>query len=321
MRIVIKMIAFGPVPSRRLGRSLGINNIPPKVCSYSCAYCQVGRTTQTEVERRPFYQPEEILKEVKEKLETAANMRKAVDYITFVPDGEPSLDVNLGQEMDLLKPLGIKVAVISNASLIWDEGVRKELSKADWVSLKVDAVDELAWRRINRPHSTLKLDSILGGILDFYRSYKGVLATETMLARDVNDSERSLEMIADFLAQVHPAKAYISVPTRPPAENWVMPPSEESINRAYQIFSRKMERVELLVGYEGDIFDFTGDVERDLLSITAVHPMRKEAVDKFLEQAGKSWDVIQRLIDAGQLVENEYGGNRFYLRRPEIMPP
>jgi wyosine [tRNA(Phe)-imidazoG37] synthetase (radical SAM superfamily) len=100
----------------------------------------------------------------------------------------------------------------------------------------------------------------------------------------------------------------------------VLPPSEESINRAYQIFSREMGQVELLVGYEGNIFDFAGDVERDLLSITAVHPMRKEAVDKFLEQAGKSWDVIQRLIDAGQLVETEYGGNRFYLRRPEIMP-
>ena len=320
MRIVIKMIAFGPVPSRRLGRSLGINNIPPKICSYSCAYCQVGRTTQMEVERRPFYRPEEILDEVREKVENSGSMGKAIDFLTFVPDGEPTLDVNLGREIEMLKPLGIKVAVISNASLIWDEGVREELSKADWVSLKVDTVEELAWRRINRPHRALRLESILEGILDFSRSYKGVLATETMLVRDVNDGERSLEMIADFLAQVRPAKAYISVPTRPPAENWVLPPSEESINRAYQIFSRKMGQVELLVGYEGDIFDFTGDVERDLLSITAVHPMRKEAVEKFLEQAGKSWDVIQRLIDAGQLVETEYGGNRFYLRRPEIMP-
>ena len=144
-----------------------------------------------------------------------------------------------------------------------------------------------------------------------------MLATETMVVRDVNDCERSLEMIADFLAQVRPVKAYISVPTRPPAENWVLPPSEESINRAYQIFSRKLDHVELLVGYEGDIFDFTGDVERDLLSITAVHPMRKEAVEKFLEQAGKSWGVIQRLIDAGQLVETEYKGDKYYLRRAE----
>ena len=275
---------------------------------------------QMEVERRQFYRLEEILDEVREKVENSRELGQAIDFLTFVPDGEPTLDVNLGQEIEMLKPLGIRIAVISNASLIWDGGVREELSKADWVSLKVDAVEERAWRRINRPHRTLRLEAILEGILDFSRSYKGVLATETMLVRDVNDGERSLEMIADFLAQVRPAKAYISVPTRPPAENWVMPPSEESINRAYQIFSRKLEQVELLLGYEGDRFDFTSDVEQDLLGITAVHPMREEAVRKFLEQAGRSWDVIRRMIDAGQLVETEYGGKKFYLRRPVITP-
>ena len=144
MRTVIKMITFGPVPSRRLGRSLGINNIPPKVCSYSCAYCQVGRTTQMEVERRPFYRPEEILDEVREKVENSWEQGKAIDYLTFVPDGEPTLDINLGREIEILKPLGIKVAVISNASLIWNEGVREVLSKADWVSLKVEPLRSLS---------------------------------------------------------------------------------------------------------------------------------------------------------------------------------
>jgi wyosine [tRNA(Phe)-imidazoG37] synthetase (radical SAM superfamily) len=313
------MKAFGPVPSRRLGRSLGINNIPPKVCTYFCAYCQVGRTLQKEVERHQFYRPAEILDEVRKKVKNSRELGQAIDFLTFVPDGEPTLDVNFGQEIEMLKPLGIRIAAISNSSLIWDGGVREELGKADWVSLKVDATLKTAWRRINRPHCALKLESILEGILDFSRSYKGVLATETMLVRDVNDGERSLEMIADFLAQVRPAKVYISVPTRPPAEEWVMPPSEESINLAYQIFSRKLEQVELLLGYEGDIFDFTSDVEQDLLGITAVHPMREEAVRKFLEQAGRSWDVIQRMIDASQLVETEYDGKKFYLRRPVIM--
>jgi len=314
------MIAFGPVPSRRLGRSLGINNIPPKVCTYSCAYCQVGKTLRMEIVRCPFYLPEDIVDEVRKKIEISGELGQAIDYLTFVPDGEPTLDINLGQEIDMLKPLGIRIAVITNASLIWNGVVKEELSKADWVSLKVDAAEETAWRRINRPHRTLKLKSILEGILDFSRSYKGVLATETMLVRDVNDGKKSLEMTADFLAQVRPAKAYISVPTRPPAEDWVLPPSEESINRAYQIFSSKLEQVELLVGYEGNLFDFTGDVERDLMSITAVHPMREEAVKKFLEQTGRSWDVVQRMIDAGQLVQTEYGGNRFYLRLPVITP-
>jgi wyosine [tRNA(Phe)-imidazoG37] synthetase (radical SAM superfamily) len=273
-----------------------------------------------EIVRCPFYLPEDIVDEVRKKIEISGELGQAIDYLTFVPDGEPTLDINLGQEIDMLKPLGIRIAVITNASLIWNGVVKEELSKADWVSLKVDAAEETAWRRINRPHRTLKLKSILEGILDFSRSYKGVLATETMLVRDVNDGKKSLEMTADFLAQVRPAKAYISVPTRPPAEDWVLPPSEESINRAYQIFSSKLEQVELLVGYEGNLFDFTGDVERDLMSITAVHPMREEAVKKFLEQTGRSWDVVQRMIDAGQLVQTEYGGNRFYLRLPVITP-
>ena len=145
------MIAFGPVPSRRLGRSLGINNIPAKICTYSCAYCQVGRTVQMQVERRPYYSPQEIYDEVKEKVERSKSQGLAIDYLTFVPDGEPTLDINLGREIDMLRSLGIRIAVISNASLIWDERVREELSKADWVSVKVDAVEEQIWRHMDRP--------------------------------------------------------------------------------------------------------------------------------------------------------------------------
>jgi wyosine [tRNA(Phe)-imidazoG37] synthetase (radical SAM superfamily) len=271
-----------------------------------------------EVERRSFYQPVEILAAAKEKVEKSRELGQTIDYLTFVPDGEPTLDINLGQEIEVLKRLGIRIAVISNASLIWDKKVRDDLSKADWVSLKVDAVKEMAWRRINRPHRVLKLQDILQGTLSFSRNYKGVLTTETMLVRDVNDDKGALETTADFLAQVHPAKAYISVPTRPPAEEWASPPQEESLNRAYQILNTRLERVELLVGYEGDVFDFTGDMERDLLSIMAVHPMREEAVKKFLEHAGSGWEIIQSMIDAGLLIETEYDGKKFYLRRPEL---
>lgn len=311
------MIAFGPVPSRRLGRSLGINNIPPKVCTYSCAYCQVGRTMQMEVERRPFYPPEEISDEIRKRVKKSGELGQAIDYLTFVPDGEPTLDLNLGREIDMLKPLGIRIAVITNATLIWDGGVRKELSKADWVSLKVDALEETAWRKINHPHRSLKLESILRGIRDFSRIYKGELATETMLQRGVNDGEEALELIADFLAEAKPAKAFLAVPTRPPAEKWASAPTAESINRAYQIFCARLKRVELLVGYEGDYFCFMGDVEQDLLAIASVHPMRESAVKKFLEQAEERWGVVQRLIDRGLLVETEYKGNKFYLPRPK----
>jgi wyosine [tRNA(Phe)-imidazoG37] synthetase (radical SAM superfamily) len=119
------MLTFGPVPSRRLGRSLGINNIPPKSCTYSCVYCQVGPTPRTEVLPRAFYAPTQIVQEVKAHLARLRERGERVDYLTFVPDGEPTLDSRLGETIDRLRPLGIPIAVISNGSLLSREDVRE----------------------------------------------------------------------------------------------------------------------------------------------------------------------------------------------------
>lgn len=310
-------IAFGPVPSRRLGRSLGINNIPAKICTYSCAYCQVGRTVQMAVERRPYYSPQEIFDEVREKVDGLQSQGSAVDYLTFVPDGEPTLDINLGRAIDMLKSLGIRIAVISNASLLWDEGVRRDLAVADWVSIKVDTVDDRVWRRMDRPHRALRHEAILQGIQDFSKEFKGTLASESMLLSGINDDERSILATAQFLEGIDPETAYISVPIRPPPERWVEMPSAESMNLACQIFSSRLRRVELLAGYEGDSFDSTDDPEKGLLAIAAVHPMREEAALKFLQQGRAGLDVLQRLIAQGELIKTEYQGHIFYLRRPE----
>jgi len=147
----LTMLVFGPVPSRRLGRSLGINNIPPKHCSYSCLYCQVGSTKATEMRPGHFYKPESIYQAVCQHLDKLKATNETVDSLTFVPDGEPTLDAGLGKSIELLRGLNIKIAVISNASLIWQHEVREILKMADWVSLKVDSVDASIWRTINRP--------------------------------------------------------------------------------------------------------------------------------------------------------------------------
>jgi len=307
--------AFGPVPSRRLGRSLGINNISPKACSYSCVYCQLGRTGRMEIERQRFYDPEEIAQEVERRVAELRERGEQVDYLTFVPDGEPTLDLNLGREIEPLKELGIPIAVITNASLLWREDVRRDLLKADWVSLKFDAVRESIWRRVNRPHGRLSLEKIQAGIHEFTGDFKGRLVTETMLVEGLNDGPEELERIAGSLAQIRPTRAYIAVPTRPPAESWVCPPDEEKINQAYHIFSERLEDVEYLIGYEGDAFASTGDIVQDLLSITAVHPLRREAVEELLQRADADWETVRRLIAEGELIELEYGGHKFYLRK------
>jgi wyosine [tRNA(Phe)-imidazoG37] synthetase (radical SAM superfamily) len=308
-------VAYGPVPSRRLGQSLGINNIPPKICSYSCIYCQLGRTGRMCVSRQTFYEPQELVKRVREKVESARKIGESIDYLTFVPDGEPTLDINLGREIELLKSLGIKIAVITNASLISRTEVRQDLIRANWVSVKVDSTREDLWRKIDRPQSTLGLRAILDGMLDFSSNYHGDLATETMLVRDINDDDRHFVEVADFVAQLKPAKAYLSIPTRPPAEKWVQPPREASINRAYQTFSEKVGNVEYLIGYEGNAFVFTGDIEQDILGITAVHPMREEAVRELLAKARADWSVVDKLMAQRQLVKTEYRGRSFYMRR------
>ena len=280
------MITFGPVPSRRLGRSLGINNIPPKICTYSCVYCQLGRTIKMQVERRPFHDQWEILKTAQDKVKKAREKGESIDYLTFVPDGEPTLDIHLGREIEILRSLGIKIAVITNTSLIWREDVREDLMKADCVSLKIDSMQEGIWRKIDRPYGTLQLDLILDRMIEFAKAYQGEFLTETMLVEGVNDSKVLVSEIAEFLAQLRPTRAYLSIPTRPPAEKWVEGPAEEIIHRAYHILHERIDQVEYLIGYEGNAFASTGNVEEDLLSITSVHPMREEAVSEFLREPG-----------------------------------
>jgi wyosine [tRNA(Phe)-imidazoG37] synthetase (radical SAM superfamily) len=136
-----------------------------------------------------------------------------------------------------------------------------------------------------------------------------------MLVRGLNDQDDQMREVADFLVRLRPDRAYLSIPTRPPAEEWVSAPPEEAINRAYQILSEKVKSVECLIGYEGNAFAFTGDVEDDILSITAVHPMREEAVTALLARAKAGWSVIRKLIAADQLKETEYEGKKFYMRK------
>jgi len=268
-----------------------------------------------QVERENFYKAEEVAQDAKQKVKEAKEKGEPIDYLTFVSDGEPTLDVNLGKEIELLKPLDIKIAIITNASLIWREDVREDLKEADWVSLKVDAVSEEIWHKVNRAHKSLKLKTILEGMLQFASNFNHEITTETMLIQGINDDYEEIEKIADFLAELKPDKAYLAIPVRPPAQKKTKAASEPVINMAYQIFSQKLTNVEYLIGYEGNAFAFTGKVEDDLLSITSVHPMREEAVIEFLKKANANWGVVERLVEGNKLTETEYQGRKFYMRK------
>lgn len=312
------MIAYGPVPSRRLGRSLGINNIPPKACTYACVYCQVGRTIEMVNERREFYTPGNIVNEVRGRVTNVRKAGEEIDFLSFVPDGEPTLDIHLGEEIELLRGLNIRIAVITNGSLMGLPAVREELMAADWISLKVDAVDEDTWRQINRPHRKLDLDSIHQGMIDFRREYTGTLVTETMLVEGVNDSYQHARETAEFLTRLQPSLAYIAVPTRPPAKDGVGSPNSETLLRYFQVFAKQVGSAEFLIGYEGNTFVSAGDPVENLLSITSVHPMREEAVDEFLKRASADWIIVEDLVREGKILQVEYEGHKYYLRTPRV---
>ncbi len=310
------MIVYGPVPSRRLGQSLGINNIPPKICSYSCIYCQIGRTNKMKTVRSEFYRPEDIYSEVALKLEQMQTQKSYADYISFVPDGEPTLDKNLGAEIDLCKNFDIKTAVITNASLMWMDDVKADLMKADWVSIKLDAADEETWLKIDRPHGSLKLRDVLNGIRDFAKVFKGTLVTETMLVEGVNNHLSCIEKIAEQIKEINPQKVYLLVPTRPPAEVSVIRPDSKSIaDAAGYIRSFSGIGVECITGDEQEEgFFFNEEIINDLLSITSVHPVREDIIDGLLLKRNVDKAVITNLISRNMLKEMIYEGKKFYIK-------
>jgi wyosine [tRNA(Phe)-imidazoG37] synthetase (radical SAM superfamily) len=309
------MITFGPVASRRLGNSLGINNIRPKVCTYSCVYCQVGRTLQMEIEPRHFFEPPEIHARTAQRLAALTSQGGVVDCLTFVPDGEPTLDSRMGEAIEQLRVLGIKIGVITNGSLLWRPEVRQAVAKAQWVSVKVDSVDPRCWRRINRPHSRLRLEEILQGIETFARDFSGELATETMLVAGLNDKPDDIRAVADFLAKIQPARAYLAAPIRPPAEKWVRTPDESVMATAHQLFTEKLAQVEYLLGFEQSCAVVGDDLAEELLGITAVHPLREETVSSLLKGRKNGRQILNELLKSKKLIFVEYEGHRFLVKK------
>jgi wyosine [tRNA(Phe)-imidazoG37] synthetase (radical SAM superfamily) len=266
-------------------------------------------------EPQEYYDPSELAAETADKIRLAELNCEKIDYLTIVPDGEPTLDANLGLLLDHLKPFGIKTAVITNSTLLPRPEVRKALTKADWVSVKVDTMSEATWRKIDKPHRKLVFKSILEGVRAFSREYNGQLVTETMLVKDINDSLENIKAVASFLSQLNPSICYLSIPTRPPADPNVTFPEEQTINRCFQIFKEHGLPAEYLIGYEGNEFAYTGNIEDDILSITSVHPMREDAVTAYLYKAGGNFSEIEKLLDENKLIVSEYNNARFYLRK------
>ncbi len=311
---------FGPVPSRRLGQSLGIDPIPLKTCNWNCVYCQLGRSTPLVNERKNYYAPEAILAHVQAAL--AAHRPGDIDWITFVGSGEPTLHASLGLLIRQVKTLtDLPVAVITNGSLLYLPEVQRELAAADAVLPSLDAGNAQLYRKINRPWPRLTFERLLDGLMTFRQVYHGQLWIEVMLVKGLNDTQDALHGIAASLRRIEPDQVHLVLPTRPPAEPWVEPPDEAGLLRAVAILGDVAQVVHPVDG-KFDLSGYNGVVDA-IVSIIARHPMREDELMRALEH----WtpqdvtEVLQTLAASGQAQVIERYGVRFWSAAGAHYPP
>ena len=310
---------FGPVPSRRLGRSLGIDPIPLKTCNWNCVYCQLGRTRPLTNHRKEYFLPEALLDEARAVLE--AHQPGEIDWVTIVGSGEPLLYANLGSLIRQLKQItDLPIAVITNGSLLYLPEVRQELIQTQAVLPSVDAGSARLYRKINRPHPDITFNRLMDGLIAFRKDYPGKLWIEVMLVKGLNDSASALWDIAKVLDRIRPDAVHINLPIRPPAEPWVQPPHEESILQATAIFGNIAEVVHPARGK----FDLAGyDSPSDaIMAIITRHPMRQDELEQTLirwspEQVKQ---ILSELESSGQAQVVERYGVRFWLAAASFFP-
>jgi wyosine [tRNA(Phe)-imidazoG37] synthetase (radical SAM superfamily) len=302
---------FGPVPSRRLGQSLGIDPIPQKTCNWNCVYCQLGRSMPMTNKRQEYVPVEALLEDVDWALHTHSSGE--IDWVTLVGSGEPTLHNGLGKIIRKVKArTTIPVAVITNGALTYLPEVRADLSMADAILPTLDAGRADLYRKINRPWPELTFERLVGGLVALRAEYSGQLWIEVMLVRDLNDSEEALRDLASVLERIKPDQVHLNLPVRPPAESWVQPADEEGLLRAQALLG---DVAHVLSPAQGK-FDLRGFENecKAVLSIITRHPMRED--DLFATFQHRSDEEVRQilhdLIKSGQAQLVTRYGVRFW---------
>lgn len=296
---------FGPVPSRRLGVSLGIDPVPLKTCSYNCIYCEVGLTTCLTTERREWVPWKEILEELREYLSIHGD--EGLDYITFSGSGEPTLHRNIGDMIEEIKTLSrVPVAVLTNGSLLWDPETRRAIHEADLVLPSLDAVREAVWKKINRPHPSLSLEKIIEGLIKFREEYKGKIYLEILFVKDVNEGE--VPYLLEYLRKIKPDKVQLNSVARPPPHSWVKPVDEEFLKKAGEIL-----KGEIVCGFPGKK-GYSPEIEEEILKALRIRPMDLPELQSLTGKRKVEIEkVLDKLEEEGKVRRVEYEG-KFYFQ-------
>jgi len=302
---------FGPVPSRRLGRSLGVDPIAFKTCNWNCVYCQLGRSTSLRHDRKEYVPTEDVVKEVGQALREHGP--GGIDWVTFGGSGEPTLHSGLGRMIRAVKEMtDVPVAVLTNGSLLYLPQVQVDLMAADATLPTLDAGTEELYQRINRPRPELIFARLVNGLQAFRRVYGGKLWVQVMLLKGVNDGEEALRDLAAVLARIRPDEVHVTRPVRPPAEPWVTPPDDAGLARAAAILG---PRARVIAGPVVALdLSGHGDLDEATLEILARHPMGLEELADVLGRwtPGQVGSALSRLAETGRVREVARLGRVFW---------
>lgn len=303
---------FGPVPSRRLGRSLGVDLVPHKTCTLNCVYCECGRTDHLTINRSEYVPVERI----KAELDAFLSQDPKLDFITFSGSGEPTLHSGIGEIVGFIKSAypRHKVALLTNGTLFYNSRVREEVLDLDLVKVSLDAVSERIFKSINRPHHVLKLPDIINGLISLRKKFDGQFWVEVFLVPGFNDSEGELKKIRNVLRIIHPDRIQLNTIDRPGAESWVKPVNKKVLTD----IAAFLYDAEIITEFDSDQYNRVNidDFCERLLATIKRRPCTAEDVSQFL---GIHVNEVRRhlyaLIEKGEIARREMSRGVFYMKR------
>lgn len=298
---------YGPVPSRRLGLSLGVDIVPLKTCTLSCMYCQVGETPETTISRREYVPVAEVMEELKGLFKRGIK----IDWVTFSGSGEPTLNSGIGRLIKGIKTItDIPVCVITNGTLLWDAEVRREINEADAVMPSLDSALDNTFRAICRPHPGLKIKKIIDGLVQFRKEYSGKIWLEIMLVEGINDSPEELAALCDAAVRIEPDVVQLNTVARPPAEISARPLSRERLEEIRDFFGGNAE---IIASFKGEAKETTN---AGIENIREYLRRRPGSVDDIVAALGikkhEAEKNIEQLVESGDIILREYFGKRFW---------
>jgi wyosine [tRNA(Phe)-imidazoG37] synthetase (radical SAM superfamily) len=300
---------YGPVPSRRLGRSLGIDLVPHKICTYDCIYCQIGKTTEKTLTRKEYIPVKEILEEVERFLKEGT---ASIDHLSLSGSGEPTLHSKISSVIEGIKTItSIPVAVLTNGSLLYKKEVRRDVLRADVVLPSLDAVSSKVFMKINRPRPGFSVGKVIEGLVEFRKVYKGQIWLEILFCKGVNDSKDELLRMKKALDRIQPDRIHLNTVVRPPSEKWAAPLNREEMEEIKTFFGERASIISEFDRHPPALSDM--DMQEEILKILKRRPLSLEDLSKGMGiRENEIEKCIQPLVSEGKIRARSFGDSIYY---------